>query len=357
MKIAVACAAGSAKGVYVHGVLSAFQDRGVPVEAYAAASSSTIPAAFAAAGRLADLGGAAHWERGWEKFRELGDVSQFVKWGIAEVLQRLRDCLFLAGTTRFLLAASHVTTSEAADKIQGGGSKRLGLDQLRAMKAKDVSRAKANLVCHLFDTKAETNAKPLTEGNLADALYATTRMLHAWREPGWIDGRPYIDASYTCMCPAVEIAELGYNCVIAISPEAGPFYRDLYQSSVVPAMWKDARVLFVQPPFDLKEMGVDYLSAQGDGLQRAYDLGRERWNQLPGKRCVAVLTCDSSYDRSYSLAYTSAACGAFQSFYGTSPRQGYCTRPLAKVRALLMSVASGWPLRNLNTNGVQSPGQ
>ncbi len=40
-----------------------------------------------------------------------------------------------------------------------------------------------------------------------------------------------------------------------------------------------------------------------------------------------------------------------------SPRQHYCIRLLAKVRALLMSVASGWPLRSLKINGVQSPGQ
>jgi hypothetical protein len=274
MRIAVACASGSAKGVFVHGVLSAFQERGVPVEAYAASSSATIPAAFAAAGALADLEGAAHWQRGAEKLRELKDVTEMVKWGIAEVCPALKGSLFVPTATRFILAASHVASAEAAETTQGSGAKRLGLDQLRAMKMKDLSWADANLACHLFDTMPVAATKVLGEANLADALYATTRMLHAWKAPGWIDGEPYIDASYTCMCPAIELAELGYERVVAVSPETGPFYRDIYQARTIPAEWKGARLLFIQPDLDLKEIGVDYLSAQANGLQRAFDLGR-----------------------------------------------------------------------------------
>lgn len=154
------------------------------------------------------------------------------------------------------------------------GARRLGLDQLRAMKAKDTSWADANLACHLFDTMADAATKPLKKENLADALYGTTRMLHAWKAPGWIDGEPYVDASYTCMCPAIELAELGYECVVAVSPETGPFYRDIYQARTIPSQWKGARLLFIQPDLDLKEVGVDYLSAQADGLRRGFDIGR-----------------------------------------------------------------------------------
>ena len=287
MKIAVACASGSAKGVYVHGVLAALQERGVSVEAFAASSSSTIPAAFAAARRLGDLGGADHWQRGADKLRELGDVSEMVKRGIAEAQPILQESLFQSGAARFLLAASFVASPEAAEKTQGEGARRLGLDQLRAMKGKDTAWARQNLCCHLFDSRGQAETKPLTRANLADALYATTRMLHAWKAPGWIDGRPYIDASYTCMCPAVEVAELGYDVVIAVSPEPGPFYRDLYQSSLIPSSWRQAGVLFVQPRIDLKEIGVDYLSAQGDGLKRAFDLGREAGLALVDKGALA----------------------------------------------------------------------
>jgi len=274
MRIAVACASGSAKGVFVHGVLSAFQERGVPVDAYAASSSSTIPAAFGAAGTLADLEGAAHWQRGLEKLRELKDVAEMVRGGIAEVLPALQGSLFLPTAKRFILAASHVATPEAAEATQGSRAKRLGLDQLRAMKTRDTSWADANLACHLFDTVAGDTTKALREENLADARYATTRMLHAWKAPGWIDGEPYVDASYTCMCPAVEMAELGCDCVVGISPETGPFYRDLYQARAIPSEWKGARLLFIQPDFDLKEIGVDYLSVQAEGLKKAFDLGR-----------------------------------------------------------------------------------
>lgn len=275
MRIAAACASGSVKGVFVHGVLEALQELRVPIAAYAAASSSTIPASFAAAGRLPDLGGAAYWLRGGDKLRELGDVSEMVRWGIADVLVSLKAGLFSPGAARFLLAASHVTTPEGAEKTQGDGARRLGLDQLRAMKAGDASWANAHLACHLFDTMPERDTRPLTDSNLADALYATTRMLHAWKTPGWIDGKPYVDASYTCMCPAVEAAELGHDCVVAISPEPGPFFRDLYQSTVIPAEWKGTRIHFIQPPLDLKEIGVDYLSARAEGLHQAFQLGKE----------------------------------------------------------------------------------
>jgi len=47
MKLGIACASGSAKGVFIHGVLSSFEQRGLVPDVYAASSSSSIPAAFA----------------------------------------------------------------------------------------------------------------------------------------------------------------------------------------------------------------------------------------------------------------------------------------------------------------------
>jgi len=290
MRIAVACASGSAKGVFVHGVLSGLQEQGAPIEAYAAASSSTIPAAFAAAGKLADLRGVAHWHRGAGELRERGDVAEIVKRGIAEVLPALRETLFLPSAKRFVLAASHVTTQQAAETTQASGAKRLGVDQLRAMRNRDTSWADANLACHLFDTRPGAGTRALNLQNLADALYATTRMLHAWKAPGWIDGSPYVDASYTCMCPAIEIADLGYDAVVAVSPEAGPFYRDLYQTRTIAPVWKGARIAFIQPDFDLKGIGVDYLSAQPEGLQKAYDMGRKAGLGFTESTAFAELT-------------------------------------------------------------------
>ncbi|MGD0726411.1 MAG: hypothetical protein ABSB63_12715 [Spirochaetia bacterium] len=275
MRIAIACASGSAKGVFIHGVLSAFGDRGLAVDAYAASSSSTVPAAFAAAGRLNDLNGPVHWQRGADILKELKDVSEMVKRGVSEVVPTLTESLFLPSAKRFIFSASHLATTESAEKAQGDSAKRLGLDQLRAMKNKDSSWAETNLACHLFDTKPNGETRRLTVENLADAMYATTRMLHAWKTPGWIDGKPYVDASYTCMCPAIEMVELGYDHVIAISPESGPFYRDLYQVRTIPGEWNGARIFFIQPDFDLKVIGVDYLSVQEEGLRKAFALGRD----------------------------------------------------------------------------------
>lgn len=95
-------------------------------------------------------------------------------------------------------------------------------------------------------------------------------------EGAWLDRRKTAHRCFLHMqLPSHRVAELGFDFVIAVSPEPGPSYRDLYQTSLIPSEWKGARILFIQPAFDLKEIGVDYLSAQGDGLQRAFEVGRE----------------------------------------------------------------------------------
>ena len=275
MKTAIACASGSVKGVFVHGVLDAFRERGLEVDAYAAASSSTIPAAFAAMGCLDYLKGTDYWQMCGDTFLECKDVSLSIKLVVSRLMSVLTQSLFAPSTKRYIVAASHVESAAAAEKTQGEQAKRLGLDQLRSIRTKDSSWADGNLALHLFDTQPTNHSKPLTAENLADALYATTRMLHAWKEPGWIDGMPYVDASYTCACPAVELADMGYDHVIAISPEPGPFHRDLYQSRVIPAEWRGTQITFIQPDIDLKQIGVDYLSADPDGVRKAFVLGRE----------------------------------------------------------------------------------
>ncbi|MEH1919932.1 MAG: hypothetical protein V7L07_02415 [Nostoc sp.] len=50
-------------------------------------------------------------------------------------------------------------------------------------------------------------------------------MLHVW-----IDGKPFIDASYSCLCPAIAMLEAGYQEVIAIAREQGrPIPKSLPQ--------------------------------------------------------------------------------------------------------------------------------
>ena len=54
--LAIACAAGGFKGVFVHGVLSAFEAAGLRADAYAASSASVASAGFAAIGSANEVG-------------------------------------------------------------------------------------------------------------------------------------------------------------------------------------------------------------------------------------------------------------------------------------------------------------
>jgi hypothetical protein len=98
-------------------------------------------------------------------------------------------------------------------------------------------------------------------------------MLHAWKTPAWVDGAPCVDASYTCTCPAVELAELGCRRVIVVSPEHGELYRDFFQSSPMPKSHGEVLLRVVQPSSNLAEIGVDYLKVTEDGLSAAYEQG------------------------------------------------------------------------------------
>jgi len=187
----------------------------------------------------------------------------------------LDDSLFGRQASQFAVAVSEVITKEAAESTQGEGARRLGRRLMLSIRNRDNSWARDNLVGRLFDTRSESDEFLLTSTNAAEVLYATTRMLHAWKEPGWIEGRPYVDASYTCVTPAIELAELGMDEVIAISPVTGPMYRDFFQSEVIPPAWNKTTIHFIQPNRDLSEIGVDYLKATDEGLDAAFELGTQ----------------------------------------------------------------------------------
>jgi hypothetical protein len=276
MPIAIACAAGSFRGAFVHGVLSAFEENGLRADAYAAASSSILPAALAALGRGQQLGGAEYWKLGLE-YLQVGErgMSELNLAAIAQYSALLRNGLFKSDVSRFVIAASAVITAEAATQTQGDGARRLGRRLLLATRRRDSSWADQHLALHLFGTLDSAAMLPLTPQNLADVIYASTRMLHAWRIPAAVDGHPYIDASYTCSCPALEMAELGYEQVIAIVPEPGTVYRDLFQSEPIPPSWGDVPIHLIQPAWSLGEVGVDYATATQEGLDAAFRHGEK----------------------------------------------------------------------------------
>ena len=276
MAIAIACAAGSFRGAFIHGVLSTFEQNGFRADAYAAVSSSFLPAAMAALGWIQQLGGAEQWRRGLEYLRE-GErgMSELNLAAIAQYSRLLVRGLFNEDVPRFVIAASAVVTAEAATETQGDGALRLGRKLLLASRRRDRTWADQHLALHLYGTIDSAAILPLTAGNLADVAYASTRMLHAWRVPATVDGRPYVDASYTCNCPAVEMAELGHDQVIAIVPEPGTVYRDIFQTEAIPAFRGDVPIHVVQPARSLGELGVDYVTATVEGLDAAFRHGEE----------------------------------------------------------------------------------
>ncbi len=286
MPIAIACAAGSFRGAFAHGVLSAFERNGFRADAYAAASSSIIPAAMAALGRIRQLGGAEHWKRGLRYVQEGGrGMSDLNLAAIAQYSKLLIRGLLAEDVPRFVIAASAVVTDEAAAQTQGHGALRQGRRLLLAAQRGDRSWADQHLALHLFGTIDSAAILPLTAANLADVAYASTRMLHAWRIPATVEGRPYVDASYTCDCPAVEMADIGYDQVIAIVPEPGAVYRDIFQTEEIPASRGDVPIHLIQPARSLGELGVDYATASVEGLDAAFRHGEEAGKRyLQGRR-------------------------------------------------------------------------
>ena len=274
MAIGIACSSGSYKGVFVHGVLSAFTEGNLYADAYATASSSVVPGAFAAISQLEYLNGVSYWKQAFRSYKEHdSNISQAILDGIKVIYPLLSDMLFKAQIARFCVAVSAVLTKEAAEQTQGEGARRLGQQLILATRKRDTTWADSNLETRLFDTKAEKSELRLTPENLGQVFYATTRMLHAWKEPAWIDNRPYIDASYTCLCPAIQLVELGYSQVIAISPEPREFYVDLFQSKVLPESYRGTTILKIQPQCNLRDMGVDYLAVSDEGFERVYEIG------------------------------------------------------------------------------------
>ena len=274
MKIGVACSAGSYKGVFVHGVLASLSELRFQVNVYAASSSTAAAAAYAAIGDLPFLRGPEHWKRMYAGYvKNDYDVSRAVLEAIPEYTERLRGALFEQNATPLAVAVSAVTTKEAESLTQGPGARRLGQQLVLATRKRDRSWADTHLQTKLFESGNPSAECKLTPQNMDEVFYATTRMLHAWRMPAWIDGRPYVDASYTCTCPALELARMGCTEIVAVSPEVGPLYTDFFQTTEVPSRYLDAHIHLIRPKSELADVGVDYMKVTEEGLTLAYELG------------------------------------------------------------------------------------
>ncbi|MET7358352.1 hypothetical protein ABZS76_07845 [Streptomyces sp. NPDC005562] len=274
-RIGIAVASGMLKGVYGHGVLAAFEERGLRGDVYGTASSSALSGGLAAVGR-ARRTSVDYWLKAAAAATEKG-MSAVVLDSIGEYGPVLREGLFRADAPEFLLATGKVTNPAAAEVTQGSGAKALGRDLLRNVFTGDRSWVEENLATVVFSSRAEPGGTEprLTPENYDAVSYASTRMLHAWAVPAEIDGEAYVDASYTCSCPAREVAAKGVDVLIAIGCDPFPLFRDLYASEEIVdgSVIGQARVLVIKPADDLKNLGVDYASATADGLVKAYELG------------------------------------------------------------------------------------
>jgi hypothetical protein len=255
-------------------VLAAFAEAGLKAHIYGAASSTTIVAAFAATGQLEMLRGSTYWkERHARYVHNDYDIGKTLLESISAATATLSVKLFNSDSAAYAVAVSAVITKEAEELTQGPQARRLGQQLIISTRKRDKSWAEKNLELRLYETGSEDVQYRLTPQNLPEVLYATTRMLHAWKTPAWIEGAPYVDASYLCECPAVELAQRGCDKVIAISPEAGQVYRDFFRAEKLPSSYGKIPILMVQPLLNLAEIGVDYMNVTDEGLEKAYELG------------------------------------------------------------------------------------
>jgi len=279
--LAIACSAGGFKGVFVHGVLSALEAGGVRADAYAAASSSVFPSICAAI-RQADEIGLRYWCSALATLEQPGNgMSEVVLRSIAESGHLIRT-LFQPGRARFFIAASAVKTAEGAEQTQGDSARRLGRRLLLSAARGDGSWADEHLDAFLFDSTAFDEEHRLTADNIDEVIYASTRMLHAWGIPAWVAGRPYVDASYTCACPALEMAQRGYSEVIAIATEPGMLFRDIFRREPIPNAWQGVPIHVIRPESDPGEMGAGFTEVSEEGMVAVYEYGKEKGREFLG---------------------------------------------------------------------------
>jgi hypothetical protein len=277
---AIACSVGGFKGVFLHGVLAAFEEEGFRAGVYGAASSSVLPAASAAIGQTRDLG-LDHWIDGLQIIQVKGrGMSELVLSGIEHAAPAISGFLYQAETPRFLIAVNLVD-SESEEVTQGRGARRLGRLLLLAAARGDRSWIDEHLSLRFFDTKPTGVHAPLTAMNFNEVTYASSRMLHAWDIPAWIGDYAYVDAFYRCSCPAPELAELGYDKVIAISNEP-VLYRDIFQKETILSTYHEVPIQVIRPDFDPVEAGVNYTTATAAGLAAVFQHGFEQGKSFLG---------------------------------------------------------------------------
>jgi hypothetical protein len=274
---AIACGGVGFKAAFAHGVLTALESRGFRAAAYAGGSLAAIPAMRAAAG-VASAAGVTPWVTMLATARRSNSgMSEAVLADIAAFHPAIAKArLFSKNAPRLCVATTAVHTVAGAIETQGPRAGTLGRRLLVHAGRHDRTWASEHLSTHMWDSGASERSHRLTSDNIDEVLYASTRLLHGWEQPAEIDGMPFVEAVYTCGCPAMEVAALGFRDVIAIGSETGPIYRDLFHTAVVPAMAWRSRVHLIRPSLSPKSLGVEELTATEHGLVSFYDHGLDQ---------------------------------------------------------------------------------
>jgi hypothetical protein len=273
--LAIATPVGSFKGAFAHGVLTGLEQCGIQADAYAAASSSVIPATWAALGQSAQLG-ADYWVAGWEALQLPNqNMSKVMQRGIRSFSRSVKSTLFDATTPTVYIATNAVVTGEAIAITQTDRAKDLGKQLMLASARQDRSWVDKHLEFALFSTRSHNLQRHITVNNYPAVAYASSRIMHAWDLPAAIEGLPFVDAAYTCLCPAIAMAKEGYQEVIAISNEPGPLYQDMFHMASVPDSWQKTKIQVIRPALHLRELGVDFTKASPAGLVNTYQYGQE----------------------------------------------------------------------------------
>ncbi|WP_310481268.1 hypothetical protein [Chamaesiphon sp. VAR_48_metabat_403] len=274
--LAIATPVGSFKGAFAHGVLTALEEAGIVADAYAAASSSVIPASWAAIGQASKLG-VDYWLAGLSALAQpQQNMSKIVQRGIRIFSKQLRSDLYQPHSPALYIATNAVTNPTAAAQTQTALARDLGKSLLRASVNQDRSWVNANLRFTLFSTHHPEPHHRITPNNFPAVAYASSRIMHAWDIPAWIDGKPYVDAAYTCLCPVLAMVAAGYSETIAIANEPGTMYRDMFHIEPIPRQVRDVRIHIIRPDVHLKELGVDFTKATPAGLVSVYHHGRDK---------------------------------------------------------------------------------
>lgn len=262
------------------------------------ASSSVIPTAWAAIGKAIELG-VDYWLAALPVLKQPNiGMSQVAIGGITQFSPQKQ--LFEPETPEYFIATSAVMTQDAANETQGEKARRLGRRLLVSAGKKNRSWVNEHLQLKLFSTTNTNDELLINASNFEQVAYASSRMLHAWDIPAWIEGKPYVDASYTCLCPAMEMVDAGYQEVIAISNEPRTLYRDMFQLEAIPENYKGVTINVIQPDIDPKELGVNFTDATEEGLLAVYRHGEEkgkefiiRWSPLNHFEKVRNYTTDT----------------------------------------------------------------